>query len=232
MAVRPVIGITGPDRRVALAWWATRLAVRMAGGIPLRLTPSSYRQHSHDLLQGLIIGGGDDIDPGLYGSEDDGRAPIDPERDRFEIEMIEHALQTRLPLLGICRGAQLINVVLGGSLHGDIRGLRRRTSNIRTPLPRKTAVGTQTGVLRQVLGHERWRINSLHHQAIERLGDGLVVVARDLDDFVQAVECERGRLILGVQWHPEYLPYLAVQRRLFRHLVDCARTSLPESLDD
>ncbi|WP_020682864.1 gamma-glutamyl-gamma-aminobutyrate hydrolase family protein [Marinobacterium rhizophilum] len=232
MADRPVIGVTGPNGRVATAWWASRLAIWMAGGRALRLTPSSYRLHSHDRLQGLIIGGGDDIDPTLYGGQDDGRAPIDPQRDRFEIEMIEHALHTRLPMLGICRGAQLINVVLGGSLHGDIRGLRRKTSNFRTPLPRKTALAAHQGVLHGVLGRERWRINSLHHQAIERLGEGLVVAARDLDNFVQAVECEQGRLILGVQWHPEYLPYLAAQRRLFRYLIDCASVSMPESLDD
>ncbi|ANG61485.1 peptidase C26 [Marinobacterium aestuarii] len=232
MAGRPLIGVTGPDGGLAFAWWASSLAIWLAGGQALRLTPSRYQQHSHDRLQGLVIGGGDDIDPTLYGGHDDGRAPIDPERDRFEIEMIEHALQTRLPLLGICRGAQLINVVLGGSLHGDIRGLRCQTSNFRTPLPRKTALSAHRGVLSRVLGRERWSINSLHHQAIDRLGQGLVVAARDLDNFVQAVECEQGRLILGVQWHPEYLSYLAGQRRLFRYLIDCARLSEPESLDD
>ncbi|MFC6670075.1 gamma-glutamyl-gamma-aminobutyrate hydrolase family protein [Marinobacterium aestuariivivens] len=179
----------------------------------------------------MIIGGGDDIDPGLYG-HDNGKAPIDPDRDRFEIEMIEHALQTQLPMLGICRGAQLINVVLGGSLHGDIRGMRLQTSNFRTPLPRKTALAAQRARLARILGSERWRINSLHHQAIDRLGDGLIVAARDLDRFVQAVECERGREIIGVQWHPEYLAYLPTQRRLFRHLIDCAKQSKPESLDE
>lgn len=232
MAERPLIGVTGPDRRIAIAWWATRLAICNAGGSAIRLTPSSYRRHSHDRLRGLIIGGGDDIDPGLYGVEDNGKAPIDPERDRFEIEMIEHALNTRLPLLGICRGAQLINVVLGGSLYGDIRGMRRLTSNFRTPLPRKTAIASPPAHLAGILGCERWRINSLHHQAIDRLGEGLAVAARDLDDFVQAVECERERMIIGVQWHPEYLPYLPAQRRLFRHLVDCARRSKPEALDE
>nr|WP_067286267.1 type 1 glutamine amidotransferase [Marinobacterium profundum] len=232
MAGRPLIGVTGPDGGLVFAWWASCLAIWLAGGRALRLTPTRYQRHSHDPLQGLIIGGGDDIDPSLYDGHDNGRAPIDPERDRFEIEMIEHALHTRLPLLGICRGAQLINVVLGGSLHGDIRGLRRQTSNFRTPLPRKTAQSAHSGVLRRVLGRERWAINSLHHQAIDRLGQGLVVAARDLDNFVQAVECDQGRLILGVQWHPEYLSYLGVQRRLFRYLIDCARQSKPESLDD
>lgn len=192
----------------------------------------TYRLHSHDKLQGLIIGGGDDIAPGLYGGNDDGKAPIDPDRDRFEIEMIEHALHTQLPLLGICRGAQLINVVLGGSLYGDIRGMRKRTSNFRTPLPRKTALGANGCRLAQILGSERWRINSLHHQAIDRLGDGLIIAARDLDGFVQAVECRQGREIIGVQWHPEYLPYLSAQRRLFRHLIECALRSKPESLDE
>jgi len=230
--VRPLIGVTGPDRRIALAWWATWRAVYQAGGRPLRLTPTTYQQHSHDKLQGLIIGGGDDIDPSLYGGHDDGKAPIDPDRDRFEIEMIEHALHTQLPLLGICRGAQLINVVLGGSLYGDIRGLRKRTSNFRTPLPRKTALGTGSSRLTQILGSRRWRINSLHHQAIDRLGNGLVVAARDLDGFVQAVECQQGREIIGVQWHPEYLPYLSSQRRLFRHLIECALQSKPEALDE
>ncbi|MBY4677404.1 gamma-glutamyl-gamma-aminobutyrate hydrolase family protein [Marinobacterium arenosum] len=231
MAKPPIIGVTGPDHTFAIGWWASWLSVRLAGGAPLRLTPSTYLLHEHDQLNGLIIGGGDDIDPGLYG-HDDGRAPIDPERDRFEIEMIEHALHTQLPILGICRGAQLINVVLGGSLFPDIRSMRQRTSNRRTPLPRKTAIGTQRGQLDGVMRQRRWRINSLHHQAIDQLGDGLIVTAHDLDNFVQAVESTDHRLIIGVQWHPEYLPYLRSQRRLFRHLVHCARLAKPEALDD
>lgn len=232
MAERPLIGVTGPAGGPAVAWWATRLSLWLAGARAYRLTSENYRQRHTELLQGVIIGGGDDIDPELYGGHDDGRAPIDPERDRFEIAMIEEALATHLPVLGICRGAQLINVVLGGSLYGDIRELRRRTSNRRTPLPRKTALGTGEGRLPEILRRRRWRINSLHHQAIDRLGEGLVVAARDLDDFVQAVESVDHRLIVGVQWHPEYLPYLGHQRRLFRYLVQCARETAPEPLHD
>lgn len=225
----PLIGVTGPDSRLPWAWWATRLAIHLAGGQALRLTPNSFRPHKRDKLQGLIIGGGDDIDAALYG-EDTGRAPADPKRDAFEIELIEHALQTQLPLLGICRGAQLINVVLGGSLHADIRPQRQHTSNRRTLLPRKTALGTGTGRLHHIMGQSRWRINSLHHQAVKRLGAKLDVVARDLDGFVQAIEYRGDHAILGVQWHPEYLPYLAGQRQIFRHLVALAKATPPERL--
>ncbi|GAA3537158.1 type 1 glutamine amidotransferase [Zobellella aerophila] len=226
----PLIGVTGPDSRLPLAWWASRCAIRLAGGRALHLTPNTFQQHKRDQLQALIIGGGDDIDPSLYGA-DTGRAPSDPVRDAFEIDLLEHALHTRLPVLGICRGAQLLNVVLGGSLHPDIRPLRRHTSNRRTPLARKTAVGCRQGHLQAIVQQPRWRINSLHHQAIDRLGEGLAVAARDLDGFVQAVESTGDHYLLGVQWHPEYLPYLAHQRRLFRQLVRLADQSVPEPLD-
>ncbi|MGP7735417.1 gamma-glutamyl-gamma-aminobutyrate hydrolase family protein [Oceanimonas smirnovii] len=226
-----LIGVTGPNSRLPLAWWATRLSLRLAGGQGLRLTPANMHKHKRDQLQGLIIGGGDDIDAALYGA-DTGRAPADPERDAFEIELIEHALNTRLPLLGICRGAQLINVVLGGSLHADIRPQRLHTSNRRTPLPRKTAIGCGNGRLSRVMQQPQWRINSLHHQAVDRVGTGLAVVARDLDGFVQAIETTSSHYLLGVQWHPEYLPYLAGQRRLFHNLVRAAEKSRPEALYD
>jgi putative glutamine amidotransferase len=231
MAGRPEIAVTGPDGRFAFAWWATRLAVFLSGGRAVRLTPSNFREHQKERFRAVIIGGGNDIDAEMYGGENTERSPIDAERDRFETEMIRHALATHLPILGICRGAQLINVVLGGSLFADIRSMRRLTSNRRTPLPRKTALAEADGILRRTIGSEKWRINSLHSQAIERLGEGLQVVARDLDSFVQAIESARHRWLVGVQWHPEYLLYLRGQRRIFGDLVAQARETAPESLN-
>lgn len=242
MAVRrrPLIGVTGPDHGVRLAWWFLRRAVRRAGGEPLHLDASSPEPDRP--LDGIIIGGGTDIDPGLYAGFDDGKAKKDSRRDDYERAMIERALEAGIPLLGVCRGAQMLNVVLGGSLHQDVRPLRRRTSNRRTPLPRKTALVVPGSRLHAVLDCERCRINSLHHQAIDRLGDGLVVVARDLDDLVQAIEWApddapaaphsepsverlppRTAFVVGVQWHPEYLVTSRSQRRLFAALVDAAR---------
>ena len=230
MADRPLIGVTGPDGPYPFAWWATSFAIKMAGGRALRLTPSNYREHSKDKLRGLVIGGGNDIDPGLYGGHDSGLSMIDPERDGFEVEMIEHALHTHLPILGICRGAQLINVVLGGSLHSDIRPMRRLTPTRRTILPRTTAIGTNFGKLHSLIKIPRWKINSLHHQAIDQLGEGLQAVAYDLDNFVQGIESELHPFLLGVQWHPEYLQYIPGQRRLFRRIVEEAMSSRPEAL--
>ncbi len=149
---------------------------------------------------------------------------MNPERDRFEIAVLETALPADLPVLGICRGAQLVNVVLGGSLVPDLRPLRRRTSNRRTPLARKTLLVEPDSAMEAILGARRLRINSLHHQAIDRLGAGLVVSGRDLDGFVQAVESPGRRFLKGVQWHPEYLPTREPHLNLFRALVDAAST--------
>lgn len=232
MAHTPVIAVTGPDRRYPVAWWATSLAIRLNGGKPVHLTPANFRLHEKEMFDGIIIGGGNDIDPGLYKGEDLGLSKIDPERDAFEIEMIEHALDTHLPILGICRGAQLINVVLGGSLYGDIRGMRHLTSSRRTPLPRKTALLNEQSKLGQILACKRCRINSLHHQAIDCLGTGLQAVAFDLDDFIQGIESTEHRFLIGTQWHPEYLSYIGKQRNLFAEFIREARKAPPEVLYD
>jgi putative glutamine amidotransferase len=174
-------------------------------------------------VDGVVITGGHDIEPVLYAEPREVESHYDTERDAFESVVIEDALARGLPLLGICRGAQLLNVRLGGSLHQDLRSRRRHTSNRRTVLPLKTLrveVGTR---LCDLLGSDRVRINSLHDQGIHRLGRGLRVSGRDLDDIVQAVEAPRSGYVIGVQWHPEFLIFSARQRRLFAALVEAAR---------
>lgn len=217
---RPVIGVTGEDRRLPISWWFIRWALHRAGAQAIHLTPSHRSIPQH--LDGLIISGGDDIDQGLYLPEAPEVAPMNPRRDRFEIAILEQFLPRSLPILGICRGAQLLNVVLGGSLHVDLRVLRRRTSNRRMLLPHKTLLLDSGSHMQDILGAEHCRINSLHHQAIDRLGDGLVVSGRDLDGITQAVEAADRHFRLGVQWHPEYLPFQRPQRRLFKALCEAA----------
>jgi putative glutamine amidotransferase len=180
-------------------------------------------------LAALVIGGGDDIGPEQYGGMSDARAKLDPARDQLEIAWIREALARDMPLLGICRGAQLINVVLGGTLHQDIRELRRHTHNRPGLLPTKQVLLTPDSRLSSICARETLRVNSLHHQAIDRPGDSLQVVARDRDNICQAVECTRGRRILGVQWHPEYLFYVLSQQRLFRWLVTQTREHAGEA---
>ncbi len=214
---RPCIGVTGSVGRFSPSWWAIRLSVWLTGGRAVRI--NEQRRTPAEKLDAVIVSGGDDIHPGLYESEELPGKEYDHARDALEQEYIRFALDKELPLMGICRGYQLINVVLGGSLFTDIRKLRRRTSNFGTVLPRKTVKLEPDSVLAQRLGRGRLRVNSLHYQAVDRIGNGLEVVGRDLDDFVQAVEPQDGRPVLGVQWHPEYLFYLPRQRALFRWLV-------------
>lgn len=218
---RPLIGVTGPDHGWPLAWWFTRASIFASGGKAVRLNAS--HPHPPRPLDGIVIGGGTDLDPSLYAGIDDGKARRDSRRDAFEKRMIEAALDKGIPLLGICRGAQLLNVVLGGNLHQDVRPMRLKTSNRRTPLPRKTALVEPGSRLHALLECTRCRVNSLHHQAVDRLGEGLRAVARDLDDLVQGVELVGEAFVIGVQWHPEYLIYQRRQRRIFADLIATAR---------
>ena len=219
-AQRPCIGVTGTARRFSPSWHAIRLAVWMAGGSPVRITVS--RRYPAEHLDAVIVSGGDDIHPGLYGSDDLADKEYDHDRDELEQSYIRFALDENLPLMGICRGYQLINVMMGGTLHTDIRKMRRHTSNFGSVLPRKRVSLEQGSFIAGLLGRERVRVNSLHYQAVDKLGEELRVSGRDLDDFVQVLEHEGDAPILGVQWHPEYLFYLPTHMKLFRWLVDQA----------
>ncbi len=217
MDQRPRIGVTGSARRWAPSWWCIWLSLRLAGAVPERI--SVRHPPSGEPLDGLVISGGNDIGPEHYGGDIEAKVNDDPERDRLEITWISKALEGGLPLLGICRGAQLINVVLGGTLHQDIRPLRKLTYNRPGLLPTKQVQIDPGSLVAKVCGRTRLRVNSLHHQAIKDLGKDLEVVGRDLDEITQAVEASGGRRIIGVQWHPEYLLYLPSQLALFRWLV-------------
>ncbi|AUM13966.1 gamma-glutamyl-gamma-aminobutyrate hydrolase family protein [Ketobacter alkanivorans] len=209
----PLIAVTGPHKRYPFAWWATRFMLRLVGLRAIYVTAHSGMPKQ--VIHGIIIGGGDDIEPEQYGGEYHPRRRYDVERDRFEVAMIRQALDSNIPMIGICRGAQLINVVSGGTLNQDIRPLRRLTPNRRSIRPIKWVDLDADGRLCCSLGIKSLRVNSLHEQAIERVGDGLTVAGRDRDGFVQAIEGQYG-FLLGLQWHPEYLPYRAEQRHIFR----------------
>ncbi len=220
MARRPLIGITGGRRGGRSLRWLIALGVWQAGGHIVQLSPA--RPDPPRPLDGVVISGGHDVEPVLYKQAPLVESRYDTERDAFESLVIDSALARGLPLLGICRGAQLLNVRLGGSLHQDLGRHRQRTSSRRTILPLKTLRLDPGSRLRAILGRERLRINSLHDQAIDELGSGLRRVGWDIDGITQAVEHEHARLLLGVQWHPEFLLLQSTQRRLFRALVSAA----------
>jgi putative glutamine amidotransferase len=223
-SARPLIAITGPSRRALAPRTFVHLGILLAGGRGVQLSPR--KPVSAEPYEGVVITGGHDIDPVLYAEESTQVSPrYDHERDQFESDVIDDALARRLPLLGICRGAQLLNVRRGGSLYQELKTLRKHTSNRRTLLPLKTLLVESGTRLHALLGRQRCRINSLHNQGISRLGSGLRIAGRDLDDIVQAVEDPQAPFLLGVQWHPEFLLPAAGQRRIFRALVDSARAN-------
>ncbi|MGA4493461.1 gamma-glutamyl-gamma-aminobutyrate hydrolase family protein [Vreelandella venusta] len=217
---RPLIGITTSDQKSHLAWWFDWFAVWRHGGNPLRLSPSRALP-AH--LDGLIIGGGDDIQAHLYGGEVQLDVRLDPARDELELNLLGRFIPQNTPVLGICRGAQLINVHLGGTLDPDIytthEGLKRR----RTVLPRKTVDIVGGSKLYQLLGVTWCRVNSLHHQAVNQTGDGINIVARDRDGLVQGIESTKHDFLIGVQWHPEWLIFNRPQQRLISALVAAAK---------
>lgn len=224
MAQRPLIGVTGNAGRFSPSWWCTYVALWLAGGRPRRISVCHHPEEKLHDLHGLIIGGGDDIDPALYGEQALATEEYDRERDALESRYLRQAWANRVPVLGICRGAQLLNVIRQGNLFGDIRHLRKLTPNRRWILPCKTARVSEDSLLHRITGHNNLRINSLHHQAVDRAGQDLSVCARDEDGIAQAV-CSTlaEHPALGVQWHPEYLFYRPRQFLLFRWLVKQAR---------
>lgn len=218
---RPLIAVTGPSRGGLAPRWLVALGLRLVGARPLMMTPRRPREGL--AVDGVVITGGHDVDPVLYAAAPEVTPKYDPERDALESAVIDSALARGLPLLGICRGAQLLNVRLGGTLFQELRSRRKQTSNRWTILPLKT-LSVETGTqLHRLLGRSEDRINSLHNQGIDHIGDGLVVAGRDLDDIVQAIESPTHPFLIGVQWHPEFLLYRSRQRRLFGALVDAAR---------
>lgn len=210
---KPEIIVTGPSKCLRFAWWATRWITRQCDLLPAYV--STRRELRRTSVRGIVIGGGSDIGPELYGMKPLTSRQYDLERDRLELKLIERALLSDIPVLGICRGAQLLNVVLGGTLFADIRPQRCHTPNSWSIFPVKCVELLPDSQLGQALEQTRFPVNSLHNQAIDKLGCDLKLVGQDDDGFAQAIEMPERRYVVGVQWHPEYLPYQAVQRRLF-----------------
>jgi putative glutamine amidotransferase len=222
----PVIAVTGPRCRGWLGWSGAWLALRRAGAAPRRVRPP-YDGAQLDGISGVVIGGGTRVEPTRYEQQHLQDYLYDRERDELEWQVLEHAMAHRLPLLGICRGAQVLNIYCGGSLFQDlVRDLPGITLRDSYMASKRIALEPQSMVA-SVMGVHTVHVNSLHRQGIDRLGRGLRIAARDDHGIVQAIEWSGSdaadRFAIGVQWHPEYLPLRPAHQRLFRALVEAAR---------
>jgi putative glutamine amidotransferase len=143
----------------------------------------------------------------------------DPERDQLESTLMDDAIKRRIPILGICRGMQFINVHFGGNLHQQLGDFYGETAHPHTVLPHKWVVLLEGSRLREILGATKLKINALHRQAVKDLGEGIVVSTYDESGIIQSVEHCKLPFVIGVQWHPEFLPHFSGHRKLFRAVV-------------
>jgi putative glutamine amidotransferase len=180
-------------------------SVDAAGGIPLLLPCSDAALHALDHVHGLVMTGGSDVDPRRYGAEPHPEVyGVDPERDRVEVALVEKALEIGLPVLAICRGMQVLNVALGGTLvqHLDPGvGDHHAAWNVGADSLVHEATFADDSLAASCYGGAT-SVNSLHHQALDRLGDGLVATGWSGDGTIESAESP-GRPVLAVQWHPE-----------------------------
>ena len=177
-------------------------AARDCGLEPVLVTPERPIE-SLGVVGGLMLCGGPDLDPALYGQKPHplAQTPV-RDRDTLEQRLLREALGADLPVLAICRGMQLLNITLpGGTLFQDIRGHRVITEDKALDAHRvRTAAGSR---LATILGEGEHPVNSRHHQAVDRAGEGLVVSAVAPDGVIEAIEYPKHRFVIGVQWHPE-----------------------------
>lgn len=209
VTMAPATGPSGPRGQLNATYAA---ALESAGLTPLLIAPHLSATTSALVLEastGLVLTGGVDIDPARYGEPPNGSdmATVSDVRDAQEIGLLRAALERGIPVLAICRGMQIVNVALGGSLIQDIASQVPGACEHRQPGDRGApthAVSVKAGtLLENILGTTGIHTNSLHHQAISRPGAGIVVTARASDGVVEAVEVEGRTWAVGVQWHPE-----------------------------
>lgn len=242
MMTRPLIGCAtyrktvdqDPPIEVYGLMPAYTKAVLAAGGLPVLIPLGLDRSHLHDLLHrldGILIPGGGDVGPGHYGGNElePTVRDVDAARDGAEFLLIRHAMQQKRPLLAICRGLQVVNVALGGTLWEDVSS--HMPGAMQHDLYEQAArdylaheVSIQPGsLLQKILGTKTIRVNSMHHQGIRTLASELSVSAVAPDNLIEAVEIPGHPFAIGVQWHPENL--LEAEPRmglLFRKFVEAA----------
>lgn len=256
---KPIIGVTGPDKGGTAAWWFTKLALWLQNAKAIRIRPSQ----NEDFLQldGLILGGGADINPERYGEQvREGSFQKQPKpsgvrqwiyrvvsfvfypfvfiirkvmsvkrvtgeksRDDLEFRLLEDALAQGIPILGICRGSQLINVQFGGTLYQDINTFYTEIPRIHSVWPKKEVEIQKDSNLYSIFNTTKIWVNALHHQAINKVGDSLKEVAKEETGITQAIEHPGHSFLVGVQWHPEYMPQIPRQRNIFEELVRHSR---------
>ena len=234
MIRRPIIGITidrNDEKERYESPFSYAKAIELAGGLPLLLpykTDIALIPQYLDLVDGLLLSGGNDLDPALYGQQWHPKAEkIDPDRQRFDLALVAEVERRRMPLLGVCLGCQIMNVHRGGSLHQFLPDVQRpdplEHRRLDTKLRRHPVLLVQDSALGQAIGQTEFSVNTYHKQAVDRLGNNLRPVATAPDGTIEGFEDPSFPLFAAVQWHPERLTDEPEHLAPFRLLVERAR---------
>ncbi len=215
--MKPIIGIIPSINETENQYYSNvenAEAIKRAGGLPYLLPYTMSKADMERLvnvMDGLYLAGGNDVDPKYYGeSPHVGLGEVNPERDAFELEMLATIFKYNKPVLGICKGMQMINVALGGDLYQDITEQfknkrvqhKQQAKTIHPTHPICIERGTR---LQKIINEEKLYVNSYHHQAVRRLGDSLTASGHATDGIIEAIESTAYSFVIGVQWHPEFL---------------------------
>ena len=231
---KPLIGI-GSDLSVstgkrdrAFVYTTYVDSIRRAGAVPVVIPPQP--ENARDLidnLDGIVLAGGDDCDPSVYGEEKHPTVePMDPRRQDADLTLAKIARDRGIPTLGICLGVQVMNIAAGGTLIQDIDShLDTEIEHVSEPedRARHDVIIENNTRLASILGTNEINVNSSHHQAINKIGDGLRVTAHAPDGIVEGLEDPRHPFYVGVQWHPEDMPSEESASKIFRSFVEAAR---------
>ncbi|QGM31555.1 gamma-glutamyl-gamma-aminobutyrate hydrolase family protein [Bacillus sp. N3536] len=232
--MKPIIGITAEVKDDKSYYLSSVYSdtVLQAGGVPLLipLIPDKDMNQLCQQIDGLIITGGEDIDPAYYGELPHPTLQrITPQLDEMEFALVQKILELDKPYIGTCRGLHMLNVVMGGSLHQSIHDQREeysflhRQNAIRTHRSHPVKLDKKSKVF-QIFQEEEFKVNSFHHQGVNRVGEGLKVAATAPDGIVEAVESENHTFIYGFQWHPEEFALIGDEpsKKLFAKFIEAA----------
>lgn len=248
---KPVIGIildlvnnNDNNRYSIFPWYALRQnyaeSVLLAGGIPLMIPYQDDVSAILQLLDGLVLAGGDeDIHPKFYNHEITSQKTIaNDARDNFEVNITKKAIALNMPILGICRGMQLLNIVFGGTLMQHIPDYLQANEiksliNHEQPTQKHSlshAINIKPlTILAQLAGDiSQTMVNSTHHQAVWQVGEGMIVSATAADGIIEAIESINHKFIIGVEWHPEYLNDNGLDGELFKALIEATQRSVKQ----
>jgi len=215
MAQRANVIVTGSAKGSKSAWIATQALLGLYGVNAKFFHPEQWNKNQK--MDGLLITGGIDIDPQTFHTPNHHSIhKTDQLRDAMELYLLQRAYSENIPIMGICRGMQLINLFMGGTIHPHIPDIHLEFTHPNSLFPSNKLTIIPKTRLHKTLRTNTLKVNALHHQTLNKLGKGLTIAAKDKNALIQAVESSNEHFVLGVQWHPEFMPYHWSTHRIFK----------------